>query len=42
MPGMTTKKKHPSDLKRQNGKFSTMRESISGKKKFKPPLLPTT
>jgi hypothetical protein len=32
MLGMTTKKNHPSGLKRWNGKFSTMPEGISGKK----------
>jgi hypothetical protein len=28
---MTTRKNHPSGLKRWNGKFSTLLESISGK-----------
>jgi hypothetical protein len=32
MLGMTTKKNHPSGLKRWNGKFSTMPKGISGKK----------
>jgi hypothetical protein len=31
MLGMTTRKNHPSGLKRWNGKFSTMLEGILGK-----------
>jgi hypothetical protein len=40
MLGMTTKKNHPSGLKRWNGKFSTMLKSISGKKFFNHHCLP--
>jgi hypothetical protein len=32
MPKMTTRKNHPSNLKRLNRKFSTMLEGISSKK----------